>query len=1538
MANERDVPSEGGQVPDRLQFGKLQLRGEDVAWLTGLGISPDTDGISADRLLPDLSVRKDLPHLSEAVGGSVELSGVLGQSRPLVFQQVPGANAPDVRSYPIIQGETSDRWSQRVSEDARREGLGRYAEQALNRDDGRTSVAAAKTFAGRIQQLEALSEKGVTHGWGICEIDSDTGLKMREVLTALEREHPEIYHHPKFKATVLSQNAHAIRSSKIFARFGSRVEVLDASLDEAPKVPEGTLLALYSGAEEAPVYRVSRPKEGGGKVAEIQATTIVTSGMPLVMPKLENGTLHVEMVQPSALVKFGAADAAPQRRLDMAAKLGPNVQEVLTDPRPKDKLTDPNVNWLPGSLNRRDRETARFMRAAAPDIQHIRHYTPALQERLRSVVSQLDANGMCLVDGRIREGQDKGSFLPPDVMTEVRGMSVRNLIEKQTLDEVDKHAHVFLPSRDQDSTYTQALIDRSGIADLHKQTASELERASTQKGSERVQQLLDSAQSTLDAVYRHTRVRLTEKQQAELERERAEAQASILRDYDTYVRGATLGNALPSLNSDLPRGLARLMHHYGYHQEAVRFAGEAIRLAPHADSESRVLLAKSYMALAGELDPGTQPEEARASMLSMAAGELKEAVKIAPRSPAVYHARAQLAMEQGNQGEYAAAVLAALRCTSRVADPRSEAPRDALTGDILTDQEIEDGFDGTLMTPAEKEAEAVVKAWRSYVTALERDLESPENAGTTALRVECVQYNQRTGDWELQVENKSVPIASVKAAELADLTSKIAATLHQYLALVSPERKQWQDELVAEIIAVGERSDEKAAAYREATEGSVLTLSGDAATKAAEFDSAKERTKTMRRGLLPRLLRRERKEQGVTLGEERPKDLPDGEEEGAFTLKWAELCRHLIIEGVTGAGKTETEKKLIVELAKEGVGVWVVDMGSGSQYDDLPQYLRDPDHPDDPERNIADVTRITIGDRDAPAVALGLLKPEPGFDPERHIEFVRRALAMATRAEEPFPQLINTALHRLKSDAGEAVSTAEGEINTDVLETPKEASMKNFLATVMEEIDKAGYSNETRRSVEGFMRVRLNAMHAGTLGRALSSKNMLDIADLYERPVVHWDLTKLSNPADKALIGMLIAIRQAEYLELKYGGVSASGFKHFTLWEEANRVWNRPENPLDSSQTEIAKFQAEIISMIRRYEEGYGLAVQNPEKLIDEIDNAGGRIIHQLLSDVSRTAAFSPAGVERDDPEFKKAVGLDQGYAYVARGGSELKLVKITQAERLSERAVPVLEPKLLGSLQAPDGSLYTHHEIQDAVVKLAKPEYASWVTHAHLMTVAQLTGQPLPSIPASMREQYNGLNARERYLMLHAANEQAIELRAPELPYNAGGLEMVSLRHTERMLDGVPLAGSVPGTEFLAPELTTALYLRQLQDDAWTRAVRGGDEAYVPPFHLPGHTKRSVRPLRAKQARERLQRLDVTPGAKAEGERRNIGRALIQLLGSDMAAEFSRAARAATQNEPDLATRYLKVTETAGIWKRGDPVSPWPYELLLWASDMIPK
>ena len=263
---------------------------------------------------------------------------------------------------------------------------------------------------------------------------------------------------------------------------------------------------------------------------------------------------------------------------------------------------------------------------------------------------------------------------------------------------------------------------------------------------------------------------------------------------------------------------------------------------------------------------------------------------------------------------------------------------------------------------------------------------------------------------------------------------------------------------------------------------------------------------------------------------------------GEFTVPLPTLNRHALVTGATGAGKSQTVRHLLEQLAAAGLP-WLVIEPVKSEYPAVAGRLAGlagPAGAAEPGPGAA-VTVISPADPAAIPFSVNPLAPEPGYPVQAHIDMVRALFLAAFDADEPFPQIMAQALQRVYEECGWDVVTGgrvPGATAGPVI--PTLAQLQRAALAVIEEV---GYGAQLQADVRGFVDVRLRSLRIGSAGRFFEGGHPGDVAALLGRNVV-LAIEDVANDEDKAiLIGnghrwWAVRARSAELVALWPGSAS----------------------------------------------------------------------------------------------------------------------------------------------------------------------------------------------------------------------------------------------------------------------------------------------------------------------------------------------------------------------------------------------------------------
>ena len=359
---------------------------------------------------------------------------------------------------------------------------------------------------------------------------------------------------------------------------------------------------------------------------------------------------------------------------------------------------------------------------------------------------------------------------------------------------------------------------------------------------------------------------------------------------------------------------------------------------------------------------------------------------------------------------------------------------------------------------------------------------------------------------------------------------------------------------------------------------------------------------------------------------------------GAFRVPLETLNRHAFVTGATGAGKSQTVRHMLEQLARAGIR-WLAIEPVKSEYAAMAGRIA----------QTGQVTVINPADPAAVPLSVNPLAPEPGYPVQAHIDMVRALFLAAFDAHEPFPQIISQALQRAYEACGWDPVTGGGQ--PWALAGPVVPTLAQLQRAALEVIEDVGYGRELQADVRGFVDVRLRSLRVGSAGRFFEGGHPADIGELLRHNVV-LAIEDVANDEDKAfLIGTLI-IRIVEHLRLRARAGLDGGLRHVIVIEEAHRLLRAEREGASGHAVELF---ASMLAEIRAYGEGIVVAEQIPAKLVpDVVKNTALKVLHRLPAHDDRQVVG--AAMNLDDDQSRQVVSLRPGEAAVFADGMDRPL------------------------------------------------------------------------------------------------------------------------------------------------------------------------------------------------------------------------------------------------------------------------------------------
>ncbi|MDZ7855051.1 hypothetical protein [Sphaerotilus sp.] len=384
---------------------------------------------------------------------------------------------------------------------------------------------------------------------------------------------------------------------------------------------------------------------------------------------------------------------------------------------------------------------------------------------------------------------------------------------------------------------------------------------------------------------------------------------------------------------------------------------------------------------------------------------------------------------------------------------------------------------------------------------------------------------------------------------------------------------------------------------------------------------------------------------GITLGQivQHGRALPHS----VVRLSPQELRKHVFVTGVTGAGKTTTCLKLLLE---SGMPFMVIEPAK-TEYRAL--------HGVD-----ASVEYYCLGRED-----LGTFRLNPFELVSRqqslasHIDTLKATLAAVFPMEAAMPQIVEEAIINAYTRKGWMIHENENLLTDDPWATDSDVwpTFSDMIGELDAVIKSKGLGREFEEKYQGSLVARLSSLTLGTKGRMLNTRRSMNIDTLLDKRVVI-ELEELKDEQDKALLMGLILTRVAECMKQRHR--QQPGFQHLTLVEEAHRLLSRPEPGDPGSKKMGVEMFANLLAEVRKYGEGLIIADQIPNKLVsDVIKNTNTKIVHRLFAADDRNTIGDAMGLTEEQKDFLPMLQPGETIIYCGgwHGAVRLKITESVQ-------------------------------------------------------------------------------------------------------------------------------------------------------------------------------------------------------------------------------------------------------------------------------------
>jgi hypothetical protein len=371
-----------------------------------------------------------------------------------------------------------------------------------------------------------------------------------------------------------------------------------------------------------------------------------------------------------------------------------------------------------------------------------------------------------------------------------------------------------------------------------------------------------------------------------------------------------------------------------------------------------------------------------------------------------------------------------------------------------------------------------------------------------------------------------------------------------------------------------------------------------------------------------------------------------------FDVDLDDLTRHVLIVGVTGAGKTNTAMHLLDNVWSTHHVPFLVIEPAKAQYRHLLSTGR-----------FAELQIFAPGYKDVAPFRLNPFEFPAGIDPQAHITNLYTVFNAAFILYAPMPYVLERALYEVYEERGWDLGIGR-HVDEDPRsgETPFLAfpTLTDLYHKVGEVVARLGYEDRIRMDVTAGLQARIDSLRLGQKGQTFDCRRSVPFQAILDKPTI-FELSHLGSDEERAFLIGLLLMRLYEHLEL--AGESPC-IKHITLIEEAHRLLSRTSTDTSAAETANVKGKAveafcNILAEIRAYGEGLVVAEQIPGKLADDVlKNTNLKVLHRLVAADDRQLMGGTMNLTDDQAAVVTSLRRGEAVAY-AEGVESPVLVKV---------------------------------------------------------------------------------------------------------------------------------------------------------------------------------------------------------------------------------------------------------------------------------------
>jgi hypothetical protein len=378
-----------------------------------------------------------------------------------------------------------------------------------------------------------------------------------------------------------------------------------------------------------------------------------------------------------------------------------------------------------------------------------------------------------------------------------------------------------------------------------------------------------------------------------------------------------------------------------------------------------------------------------------------------------------------------------------------------------------------------------------------------------------------------------------------------------------------------------------------------------------------------------------------------------GREAGAFELPIDDLASHSGNFGDTGSGKTTTQIKILLELARHGINFLVLLVSKSEDYVRL-------------KKKIKNLYVFTIGDSTVAPARFCLTNFRQGIHVSSIINCIKTAFVASKPADgmvkEYLEMLIELTFRRLGWDR---------ETNTRGLPI----IIQDFLDTLPLLKKRLQYSLRGNEDFQGAIYGRICSFFSGALSSVFGTTSGLSVEEIVQQPTLVL-MDKLSKDEYCFVTFWLVSNLVLHYEALKKAEkIQTACLKYYVILEEAHRflVGEKGMNVNEEHAAQQAAIEAISLAMqeARSSGLGFGLATQKPAQLNSQAcEMVMNVFVHRKTAEADRRVLGGQMGCNEGQILMMGSLPTGQSVIRTASSARPVRVIIDSSLDSLLENAV----------------------------------------------------------------------------------------------------------------------------------------------------------------------------------------------------------------------------------------------------------------------------